>query len=74
MIIERTLLIPELETVGSADDDDGVTADEGRSTAVPGVVALEYRALPGELILCSVLTSNYPGVGHSTTWHVVKFF
>ena len=40
MIIERNLLIPELETVGSADDDDGVTADEGRSTTVPSVIAV----------------------------------
>ena len=40
MIIERNLLIPELEAVSSADDDDGVTADDRRPTAVPSVITV----------------------------------
>ena len=52
--------------MSSTDNDDGVTADDGRPTAVPSVVTVEEGALPGELVLCGVLTSNYPGVGHTT--------
>ena len=46
--------------MGSTDNDDGVTAYYSRPTAVERVVAIEYRALPGELILRGSLASHYP--------------
>ena len=55
--------------MSSGDNDDGVTADDGRPTAGPSVVTEHDGALPGELVLCGVLTSNYPGVGHTTVYN-----
>ena len=48
--------------MGSTDNDDGVTAYYSRPAGVETVVAVEYRALPGELILRGSLASHYPSV------------
>ena len=65
--------VPEwIKAVSSGDDDDGVAADDGGPTAVEGVVTVEYQALPGELILCGVLTSHYPGGRHTTVYNMNK--
>ena len=53
--------------MSSTDDDNRVTAEDGRSTAEESVIIVQDPALPGELILTGVLTSHYSGVGDSTT-------
>ena len=58
--------------MSSGDDNDGITADDGRTTDKK-IVTSKYHALPRELVLHSGLTSNYPAVGHSTAWHVMMF-
>ena len=56
--------------MSSADNDDGVTAEDGRPTAVEPVLTLEDGALPGKLVLGGLLTSNYPRVDLATPWKV----
>ena len=48
--------------MSSADNDDGVTADDGCPTAVESVVTVQDPTGPGELVLSGGLASNYPGV------------
>ena len=52
--------------MGSTDNDNRVTADDGSSTTKESVITSQDPALPRELILRGVLTSNYSGVGNST--------
>ena len=62
----NNLRIRSLEAVGSTDNDDRVTVDNGGSTTVESVVTVQDPTGPGELILSGVLTSHYSGVGDST--------
>ena len=57
-----------LKAVGRTDNDDRVTADDGRRTPEERVVAVQYPALPGELVLPGVLATGYSAVDPSTAW------
>ena len=59
--------IISLKAMSSADNDNRITADDGRSTTVESVVAVQNSTLPGELVLGGRLTSHYPGVDETTT-------
>ena len=59
--------IISLKAMSSADNDNRITADDGCSTTIESVVAVEDPALPGELVLGGRLTSHYPGVDETTT-------
>ena len=66
--------VPEwIKAVSSGDDNDGVTADNGRTTDWK-IASCKHHALPRELVLLSILTdSNYPSVGHSTAYSLDLF-
>ena len=61
------LRISSCEAVSSGDDDDRITADQSRPTPVPGSITVVDAALPRQLVLRGLLTSNYPINGRLTT-------
>ena len=60
--------------MGSTDNDDGVTAYYSRPAGVETVVAVEYRALPGELILRGSLAPHYPSPTIDLTAACINIF
>ena len=50
------------EAVGGGDDDDGVAAEEDGGAAEPGHVGLEQGALPRELVLRRVNSTEDTGI------------
>ena len=65
-VYSNTHVVP-LKTLGSSDNDERITGEYGGSTTLENILTAQYRALPGKLVLCGVLASNYPRLGDSTT-------